>query len=739
MVEATRNQRQITSGALNLEEWLTAFSSMRGGIDLERIKKACELSRQAEQKALATVGPWAEGRSSYLTGLEMADILLPMNVDEPSLVAAVIYRAVRENQITLNHVRNQFGAEVASLVEGVLKMAAISNIHIRHDEVVLGQTSDQIDQAKKMLIALVDDVRVALIKLAERTCAIRAASKTDREKQLRLAHEMSEIYAPLAHRLGIGHLRWELEDLSFRYVDPDAYKRIAALLDEKRTARQAYIEEVLSLLKDKLHLVGVEAELQGRAKHISSIWKKMMRKGIKFSEVYDVRAIRILVPTSDDCYRALGVVHNLWRNIPNEFDDYIANPKGNGYKSLHTAVIGPEGKVLEVQIRTEEMHIEAEYGVCSHWQYKTNADVDKSARYERRLELLRQVIEWQSEVKQLPASSKEVLANVSLDRVYLFTPDGHVIDMPPESTPVDFAYRVHTEIGHRCRGAKINGRIVPLNHRLQSGDRVEIVTGDDSAPRREWLHSHLGYVTTSRAKSKIQGWFHRQARQKNIEEGQRVLEAELKHLGLDQYAHQDLNSALGYTSDDDLLFALGSGDLELSDVVEEIARAASILKLDSQMNLGFEAEGKVPSLISGIGDRAHSVAQCCQPIPGDAIAGILEDDGVVTVHMQDCVQVLNADVYGRLMRLSWQDDIQESFNVNLEVLGYDRPGILFEIAGLFVTEQINISMLHSESSKETGRVEIQMSIEVGSIKPLIRVLELIQQIPNVASVRRLAA
>ncbi len=739
MVEATRNQRQITSGALNLEEWLTAFSSMRGGIDLERIKKACELSRQAEQKALATVGPWAEGRSSYLTGLEMADILLPMNVDEPSLVAAVIYRAVRENQITLNHVRNQFGAEVAGLVEGVLKMAAISNIHIRHDEVVLGQTSDQIDQAKKMLIALVDDVRVALIKLAERTCAIRAASKTDREKQLRLAHEMSEIYAPLAHRLGIGHLRWELEDLSFRYVDPDAYKRIAALLDEKRTARQAYIEEVLSLLKDKLHLVGVEAELQGRAKHISSIWKKMMRKGIKFSEVYDVRAIRILVPTSDDCYRALGVVHNLWRNIPNEFDDYIANPKGNGYKSLHTAVIGPEGKVLEVQIRTEEMHIEAEYGVCSHWQYKTNADVDKSARYERRLELLRQVIEWQSEVKQLPASSKEVLANVSLDRVYLFTPDGHVIDMPPESTPVDFAYRVHTEIGHRCRGAKINGRIVPLNHRLQSGDRVEIVTGDDSAPRREWLHSHLGYVTTSRAKSKIQGWFHRQARQKNIEEGQRVLEAELKHLGLDQYAHQDLNSALGYTSDDDLLFALGSGDLELSDVVEEIARAASILKLDSQLNLGFEAEGKVPSLISGIGDRAHRVAQCCQPIPGDAIAGILEDDGVVTVHMQDCVQVLNADVYGRLMRLSWQDDIQESFNVNLEVLGYDRPGILFEIAGLFVTEQINISMLHSESSKESGRVEIQMSIEVGSIKPLIRVLELIQQIPNVASVRRLEA
>ena len=738
MVEATRNQRQITSGVMNLEDWLQSVLDAREGLDVNRLRAACELASQAEQKALATVGPWSEGRSSYLTGLEMADILLPLKVDEASLVAAVIYRSVRENQITLNHVRNQFGAEVASLVEGVLRMVAISNIHIRHDEVVLGQTSDQIDQAKKMLISLIDDVRVALIKLAERTSAIRAASKTDREKQVGLAQEVNEIYAPLAHRLGIGHLRWELEDLAFRYTDPDAYKRIAKLLDEKRTTRQAYIEEVLGLLESKLMLVGVEAELQGRAKHISSIWKKMMRKGIKFAEVYDVSAIRILVKSPDDCYRALGVVHNIWRNIPNEFDDYIANPKSNGYKSLHTAVIGPQGKILEVQIRTEQMHIEAEYGVCSHWQYKSNESVDRSARYERRLELLRQVIEWQSEVEQLPASSKEVLANVSLDRVYLFTPDGHVIDMPPGSTPVDFAYRVHTEIGHRCVGAKINGRIAPLNHQLQSGDQVEIVTGDDPTPRREWLHSHLGYVTTSRAKSKIQGWFLRQARQKNIEEGQRLLEVELRQLGLDQYGHQELNQTLGYESDEDLLFALGSGDLELSHVVEAIARAASILKLDSQMNLGFESERRKPGLISGIGDRAHAIAPCCQPIPGDAIAGILEDSGVVSVHMQECVEVLNADVYGRLMRLSWQDDIQEFFKVNLEVMGYDRPGILHEIAGLFVTEQINISTLHSESSRETGHVEIQMSIEVTSITPLIRVLEMIQQIPNVASVRRLA-
>ncbi|MEC8820865.1 MAG: HD domain-containing protein, partial [Pseudomonadota bacterium] len=470
MVRVKAHQSVFSEAGVDLERWLALLAQRCPRITLVRLQEACELSEQAEKKALQTTGAWAPGRSSYLTGLEMADILSELQVDEDGLIAAVIYRAVRENQITAKHVRKQFGDAVADLVEGVLKMVAISNIRIGKAEVVLGKNTDQIDQAKRMLVSLVDDIRVALIKLAERTCAIRQASKSEREKQIKLAKEISEIYAPLAHRLGIGHLKWELEDLSFRYLEPVQYKRIAGLLDEKRVFRDQYIDAVIVDLDEKLQKVGIAAELEGRAKHICSIWRKMNRKGINFSEVYDVRAIRVLVKNNDECYRALGVVHNLWRNIPNEFDDYVANPKENGYQSLHTALIGPEGKVLEVQIRTEEMHHEAEYGVCAHWQYKSLVPKDRTAKYERRVEWLRQILEWQDEVRGLPGTAKEILANVSLDRIYIFTPDGHVVDMPPNATVVDFAYRVHTEIGHKCRGAKINGKMANLDHKLKSGD-----------------------------------------------------------------------------------------------------------------------------------------------------------------------------------------------------------------------------------------------------------------------------
>ncbi|MCS5582883.1 MAG: HD domain-containing protein, partial [Pseudomonadales bacterium] len=394
MVRVKAHQSVFSEAGVDLERWLALLAQRCPRITLVRLQEACELSEQAEKKALLTTGAWAPGRSSYLTGLEMADILSELQVDEDGLIAAVIYRAVRENQITAKHVRKQFGDAVADLVEGVLKMVAISNIRIGKAEVVLGKNTDQIDQAKRMLVSLVDDIRVALIKLAERTCAIRQASKSEREKQIKLAKEISEIYAPLAHRLGIGHLKWELEDLSFRYLEPVQYKRIAGLLDEKRVFRDQYIDAVIVDLDEKLQKVGIAAELEGRAKHICSIWRKMNRKGINFSEVYDVRAIRVLVKNNDECYRALGVVHNLWRNIPNEFDDYVANPKENGYQSLHTALIGPEGKVLEVQIRTEEMHHEAEYGVCAHWQYKSLVPKDRTAKYERRVEWLRQILEW---------------------------------------------------------------------------------------------------------------------------------------------------------------------------------------------------------------------------------------------------------------------------------------------------------------------------------------------------------
>lgn len=735
MVKARAQKVIFEAGYFDLDDWLEDLGAERTDLDLQRIRQACELSEQAEQKAITLGAGWPSGKSSYYMGLEIADTLRDFRVDEEGLIAAIVYRAAREKQITVKHVRNQFGDEVSDLVEGVLKMASISNIHIRKNQVILGETSDQVDQAKKMLVALVDDIRVALIKLAERTSAIRAVGKSDRQKQIRLAQEVSEIYAPLAHRLGIGQLKWELEDLALRYTEPDAYKRIAKLLDEKRTARDEYIESIIDALASKLALVGLEAKLEGRAKHICSIWKKMNRKGIAFSEVYDVRAIRCLVATPDDCYRALGVVHNIWRNIPNEFDDYVANPKDNGYQSLHTAVIGPEGKVLEVQIRTEAMHHEAEYGVCAHWSYKGSDIDDRGERYDRRLAWLRQVIEWQDEVKNFPDSASEMMANVSLDRVYLFTPEGHVIDMPPGSTPVDFAYKVHTEIGHRCRGAKVNGKVVPLNQPLVSGDHVEVITGDESQPRREWLHAHLGYVTTSKAKAKIQSWFGLRERQKNFEEGRRLIVGELNQLNIDLHQYVSVSEAFEFENEEEFLVSLGRGDLQLSDVAEWLATHELDLQESSQLDLGLGAN-EASSGIDGLGGRQHQMASCCSPVLGDSIVGIIDDAGIVSVHMQDCVEVLRGDAYGRLMRLSWQADARAIFLVDLEVEAYDRSGLLFDITALFVKESINVMMMHSVTNKPAQRVDLTMTIEVASLKILIKVLEMMQKIPNVVSARR---
>ena len=736
MVRVKAHQSVFSEAGVDLERWLAQLAQRCPRIMLVRLQEACELSEQAEKKALQTTGAWAPGRSSYLTGLEMADILSELQVDEDGLIAAVIYRAVRENQITAKHVRKQFGDAVADLVEGVLKMVAISNIRIGKAEVVLGKNTDQIDQAKRMLVSLVDDIRVALIKLAERTCAIRQASKSERQKQIKLAKEISEIYAPLAHRLGIGHLKWELEDLSFRYLEPVQYKRIAGLLDEKRVFRDQYIDAVIVDLDEKLQKVGIAAELEGRAKHICSIWRKMNRKGINFSEVYDVRAIRVLVKNNDECYRALGVVHNLWRNIPNEFDDYVANPKENGYQSLHTALIGPEGKVLEVQIRTEEMHHEAEYGVCAHWQYKSLVPKDRTAKYERRVEWLRQILEWQDEVRGLPGTAKEILANVSLDRIYIFTPDGHVVDMPPNATVVDFAYRVHTEIGHKCRGAKINGKMANLDHKLKSGDQVQIITGDEVAPRREWLHTHLGYVNTSRAKAKIQSWFSHREKIRNLEDGRKILMAELQQLGIEHFDYAYLLSEFGHEHKDEFFYALAVGEIQLADVVELIASESEIALPSPQASVELQGQEQKAALVAGMGDRDYLMAKCCNPLLGDPIAGIIDDQDIVNVHLHDCIQVLNADVYGRLMRLNWREDVQTSFPVTVDVEAYDRSGLLFDITSIFLDELINIIVMNLVTDKASHTVIIKMTIEVASLKRLIRALELMQQLPNVVSARR---
>lgn len=742
MVKVREQQPLEIDGSVNIELWLCQLNEKNPALNLSRIREVCDLSREAEEKAIATNTLWAPGHSSFMIGLEMADILTDLHMDEDGIVAAIIYRAVRENQITLNHVRKQFGENVATLVHGVLRMAAISNIKLGEDRPVLGEQTDQLEQARRLLVSLVDDVRVALIKLAERTCAIRTVSRSTPEKQVRLAREVFEIYAPLAHRLGIGHLKWELEDLAFRYLEPEAYKRIAALLDGRRVDRERFIDSVINTVESQLRIVGIQASVLGRAKHIYSIWRKMRNKGITFSEVYDVRAVRILVPTVNDCYSVLGIIHTLWPNIPNEFDDYIANPKENGYRSLHTAVIGPEGKILEVQIRTSDMHEEAEFGVCSHWRYKELLTSEEPVAYEQRIEWLRQILEWQEEYSDVSGLTKELFNEVSLDRIYVFTPEGHVVDMPPESTPVDFAYRVHTEVGHKCRGAKINGRVAPLNTKLKTGDQIEIILGNDAEPRREWLHLHLGYVHTSRARAKIRSWFGHRTRRKNIEEGKRLLANEFGHLGIEHVDDMHLISILGYQNPEELFEALGAGELDVIGIVEKAAEVLHLDLYDQQLSLVLDdaSDGSIKeSPFVGLGDMGYEIADCCEPVPGDSIIGVVQDGGYVLVHQAECLQVLGANLYGRLMRLDWKAQTTKTFPVNIEITAFDRAGLLYDITGIFMNDSTNVISLNSETDKKSNRVSLRMVIEVTSLNALLGTLEKIEQLSNVIRARRIVA
>jgi len=466
----------------------------------------------------------------------------------------------------------------------------------------------------------------------------------------------------------------------------------------------------------------------------------MHSKGISFSQVYDVRAVRILVPDINDCYRALGIVHSRWRNLPYEFDDYIASPKENGYRSLHTAVIGPEGNVLEVQIRTFDMHEESEYGVCSHWQYKSVENNSEPEAYQQRIDWLRTLLDWEEELGDVAGISKELLAEMSLDRIYLFTREGHVIDMMPKATPVDFAYRVHTEVGHKCRGAKVNGKVVPLNTVLKSGDQVEIIVGDEPEPRREWLHEHLGYVATSRAKAKIQSWFGQRTKRKNAEEGRKLLLEELRHLG---FEHADLNSlvtSLGYKKPNDLYASVGVGEIGVLKIVEKAVTLVELDQRDRQLSLlprENKPQDESRSTITGLGDLAHEISTCCNAVPGDSIVGVIDDSNLVAVHRQDCLKALQANVAGRIIRLDWQKNAEVTFPVRIEIASYDRPGLLHDITGVLMLERTNVVSM--SSGRRINKVVVMMEIEVASINALLQTLEKIERLSNVISAQRVGS
>ncbi|WP_415906514.1 GTP diphosphokinase [Neptuniibacter sp. QD72_48] len=747
MVKVRQDQPILDDGSVDLDVWLEHLQDLTDIEDIDVIRRACEMAKQAQDNSEASEDVWAENsHNSYRTGLEMAQILADLHQDQDSLVAAILYRAVRERKLPIERVRKQFDKGIAQLIMGVLQMAAIgSRKNPRIDESVLGSETTQMDNVRKMLVAMIDDVRVALIKIAERTCAIRGVKDGSRRKRYLVAREVFDIYAPLAHRLGIGHIKWELEDLSFRYLKPNDYKHIAKLLDEKRLNRQDYIDKVVLRLESELENVNIDGEVSGRAKHIYSIWRKMQRKNIEFSQVYDVRAVRILVPQSRDCYAVLGIVHSLWRNIPHEFDDYIASPKPNGYRSLHTAVFGPEGKVLEIQIRTFDMHEEAELGVCAHHLYKGTDTKQSSDAYEDKIAWLRQVLEWHDDLGESEEFGDMLRGDVVQDRLYIFTPDGHVIDMPKGATPVDFAYRVHTEIGHRCRGAKINGRIVPLNRRLQTGDQVEIMTGNEERPRRDWLNINLGFVTTPRARAKVAHWFKFQAKEQNADAGRSIVAKEFKRLAidLDELDINQIVEQVNYKNTEDMYAALGAGDLRLSQIINA-AQKQVLREEEEQLDLALPAQSAGDSgqpegiRIRGVGNLLTTMATCCKPVLGDPIAGYITQGRGVSVHREDCINMIQLQEREpeRVIEVDWGETGQTTYPVDIYIEAFDRSGLLRDVMLLMAEEDLNIIAANTLSDKRDNIARLTLTTEISSLDLLGRIMDKINQVPNVMEVHR---
>ncbi|MBV1881416.1 MAG: GTP diphosphokinase [Pseudomonadales bacterium] len=749
MVKVREDHPLLDDGSIDISSWIEHIQSNGDYSDVAVLQRACHLAQQAEKESEASENAWAHTTSSFETGLEMAQILADLRLDHETLITAVLYRAVREGKLPIETVKEQFGDTISLLIEGVLRMAAISSFINPTNKVVLGQSIKQLDNLRKMLVAMVDDVRVALIKLAERTCAIRALRDASYDKQKRVAQEVFDIYAPLAHRLGIGHIKWELEDLSFRYLQEDAYKEVARQLDEKRLDRQDYIEDVTERLITVLGAAGIEADVNGRAKHIYSIWRKMQRKNVDFYQIYDIRAVRVLVPTVRDCYAALGIIHGMWQHVPREFDDYIATPKENGYRSLHTAVIGPQAKVLEVQIRTGEMHDEAELGVCAHWHYKEESASESGSSYEDKIAWLRQVLEWQEELGDSGVSDivAQFRHDVIDERVYVFTPDGHVVDMAAGVTPLDFAYSIHTEVGHRCRGAKVNGRIVPLNYTLTTGEQVEVITAKEGGPSRDWLNSTLGYTQSSRAKANIQHWFKQQDRDKNLSEGRSILIKEFHRLGIAGIDWKKVAPLLNLKAVEDVYVAVGASDLRVSQVLNALQETDAWQQQEQQEESKKDSfEGRSARHdhnssdieIEGVGNLMTQIAGCCKPVPGDPVLGYISQGRGVTVHRDDCIELLRLklDEPKRVIVVDWNSSRDNVYPVDVYIQAYDRHGLLRDIMNILTSESVNIINVNSASTKSEYTVDIRLTVETNSLDELGRVLGRINQLRNIIEVRR---
>ena len=667
--------------------------------------------------------------------LSVALLLADIGMGPDTIAAGLLHDVVEDTGISVEGLVAMFNEDIATLVDGVTKLEQMEKEQVddRFSETSeRDRVNREAESLRKMFIAMAQDIRVVIIKLADRLHNMRTLDPLDERRRKAFARETQEIFAPLASSLGVWQWKWELEDLSFRYLDPETYGRMKDLIAERRPDREDSIERYRRILEQRLAADGFGARIEGRPKHIYSIYRKMLRKDVPFEQVYDVRGIRVIARNEPDCYRILGMVHGLWKPIPGEFDDYIATPKDNGYQSLHTAVITDDGKTLEVQIRTEEMDRFAEYGVAAHWRYKDSGRPDPS--FDTKIAWMRSLVEWQRELTDASEFIDAMKTDIFQDRVYTFTPRGDIIDLPAGSTAIDFAYHIHTEVGHRCRGAKVNDRWVGLDHQLRTGDRVQIITDKQASPSRDWLNPALGYVKTSRARSKIRRWYREQDRDKNILEGREVVDRELKHLGMEQISHERVARLFDFGRVSDFHAAVGFGDINTAQIASRIAELST--KEEKQLlpaeppTLPQSVEG---IQVQGTGGLMTRLAKCCSPLPGEEIVGYVTRGRGVTIHRRDCLNVLRLSDKERLIDVDWGPQPQ-TVPVAALIKAYDRTGLLHEIAGVISNEKINMSAVNV--SREKNITTLYITLEISDIAQFSRVLTKIESLSNVIEARR---
>lgn len=734
MVSVTRKHPEIAAGSpVDIDAWLDSLQANYSTAELEQIRQAAALSRHAHEGQSR-----ASGEPYFMHSLAVAQILTELNLDANSISAAMLHDVVEDTSFTLEELQTRFGEDVAHLVDGVTKMDIIATL--RGGDLQEQKEHLQAENLRKMLLAMAEDVRVVLIKLADRLHNMRTLSALPGDKQRRIARETMDIFAPLANRLGIWQLKWELEDLAFRYLRPADYKQIAEQLAERRNEREQYLTQFVDQLQKELDKAGIDAEVKGRIKHIYGIWKKMQRKQQAFHQIYDVRAVRIYVETVPACYAALGIVHTLWNYLPGEFDDYIATPKENNYRSIHTAVIGPEGKTVEVQIRTRDMHQESEYGVAAHWRYKEG--IKSNQAFDEKIAWLRQLLEWKEDIAEAGEFVDQFKSEVFADRVYVFTPKGNIIDLPAGATPLDFAYRIHTEVGHRCRGAKVNGRMVSLTQPLHTGDQVEILSVKKGGPSRDWMNPQLGYLVTSKARQQVQRWFRLQNMDQNIADGRNIVERELKRLGFSDIGYEKLAHQMHYKQVDEFLAALGRGDIRpgrIATAAHHLSEPAPKSESDAPLLRKPRARPATSDIeVHGVGDLLTKFAGCCKPVPGDAIVGFITQGQGVSIHRRDCHNVLRAiaEHPERFVEVDWGRRASGSYPVDIEIQAYDRQGLLRDITTLLANAGVNVTATNTATHKQSHTATLTITAEVPDIDALSTVLARINQLNNVTEVRR---